>query len=166
MPNINSRRAQFLLQGSYISAHLDAEFGVEIGQRFIKKKNTWVSNNSPTHHNTLALAAGQIPRFAIQILCEVELLSCPIELLFFDRLPIRRRVPAGNRYSWRRSYLGRARNFGIPRRCFCPLATCCSQHYHQWKYRQRLTLPVRHWSAETLIFRGHFRPGWQQIHPH
>src|SRR4051794_4816024 len=45
--------------------HLDAQFGVEVGQRFVEQEHLWVTHDGAAHRDALALSAGQLLRLAV-----------------------------------------------------------------------------------------------------
>ncbi|MOA41445.1 hypothetical protein D3C78_1634050 [compost metagenome] len=47
-------------------AHLDAQLGIQIRQRFIKQEYRRLAHDSAPHRHPLALAAGKLARLALQ----------------------------------------------------------------------------------------------------
>ena len=64
--NVKAGDAEATLQAADFGAHLDAEFGVQIGQRLIEQEQFRIPHNRSAHRNALALAAGQLARFSSQ----------------------------------------------------------------------------------------------------
>src|SRR5260370_19553617 len=72
-----------------LCAHGDAQLGIEIRQRLVKKKDLWITHDSTAHRNTLALTAGELARVALEQSTEAENVRGP----FHARLDLRRRSP-------------------------------------------------------------------------
>ena len=68
-----------------LGAHLDAELGIEVGQRFVEQKDLGVAHDGPPHRDPLALAAGELAGVAAEKLAKIEDARClrnrPIHLL-------------------------------------------------------------------------------------
>ena len=47
-----------------ISAHLHAQLGIEVRERFVEQEHLGVANDRPAHGDALALAAGELARIA------------------------------------------------------------------------------------------------------
>ena len=67
------------------ATHFMAQFGVQVGERFIKQKSLRVTHQSAPHRHPLTLAAGKIPRVAIEQMRQAEDFRC----LFHARHPFR-----------------------------------------------------------------------------
>ena len=63
--HINERGLQLLMKLADLGAHLHAQFGVQIRQRFIKEEDLWLAYNRASHRDSLALTAGKLAGFAI-----------------------------------------------------------------------------------------------------
>ena len=59
-----------------LGAHLDAQLGVEVRQRLVEQEHLRVADDGSAHRDTLALAAGQLPRKPLQIRAETENFGC------------------------------------------------------------------------------------------
>ena len=70
--DVHRRGLQVLVQLLDLGAHLDAELGVEVGQRFVEEKHLGVAHDGPSHRDPLALAAGKLSRVAFEKLAEIE----------------------------------------------------------------------------------------------
>ena len=55
-----------------LRAHLDAELGVEVGERLVHQVDLGVADDGAAHGDALALAAGEGGRLAVEELLEVE----------------------------------------------------------------------------------------------
>jgi hypothetical protein len=62
--DIRAGDAQASLQFVYFGAHLDAQLGVEVGQRFVEQEQLRTADDGAAHGDALALAAGQLARLA------------------------------------------------------------------------------------------------------
>ena len=105
------------LQFADLDPHRDAQLGVEVRQRFVEQEHLRLPHDGAAHRDALALAAGELPRLAVEHRRRFR--ECA-------RLPGRgcrsRAWPcrgcAGHRpCCCRRSYADRARNSGTPWRC-------------------------------------------------
>jgi hypothetical protein len=64
--DIDRGRAEPTLQLADFDAHRDSQLGVEVRQGFVEQKHLWLPHDRTSHRDALALAAGQLPRFAFQ----------------------------------------------------------------------------------------------------
>jgi hypothetical protein len=55
-----------MLHAGDLGAHLDAQLGVEVGQRFVHQEGVRMTNNGPAHGNALPLPPRQGLRLAIE----------------------------------------------------------------------------------------------------
>jgi hypothetical protein len=60
------------LQRRDLAARLDAELGVEVGQRLVHQEDLRRADDGAAHGDPLALATGQCLRLAVEVLLEVE----------------------------------------------------------------------------------------------
>ncbi len=51
-----------------LEAHLDAQLGVEVGQRLVEQEHAGLADDRPAHRHPLALAAGELPGAALELL--------------------------------------------------------------------------------------------------
>ena len=63
---------QPLVQLLDFAAHLHAQLGVEIRQRFVEEKHLRIAHNRPPHRDPLTLAAGELARIAREQGCNVK----------------------------------------------------------------------------------------------
>ena len=49
-----------------LRAHLDAELGVEVGERLVEEEHRRLANDRATHRHSLALPARELPRLAVE----------------------------------------------------------------------------------------------------
>ena len=54
------------------ASHLNSEFGVEVGKRFVHKEKFRLSYDRSAQSNSLHLTAGKFFRFSVEILSEIE----------------------------------------------------------------------------------------------
>ena len=55
-----------------LGARLDAELGVEVGERLVHEEHRGLADDRPAERDALALAAGQLLRLAVEELVELE----------------------------------------------------------------------------------------------
>ena len=70
--DIDGRGAQTPLQGRDLGTGLNAEFGVEVRQRFVHAEDLRFANDGPPHGDTLPLATRQLRRLAVEEVGQVE----------------------------------------------------------------------------------------------
>ncbi len=70
--HVDGGGAQPALQGCDLGAHLDAEFGVEVGERLVHQEGLRVPDDGAAHGDALTLAAGEVGGLSVQVLREVE----------------------------------------------------------------------------------------------
>ena len=68
----NRGRFQAIVQPADLDAHLDAQLGVEIGQRLVEQERLRFAHDGAPHGHALPLPAGQLARLAIEIRRNVE----------------------------------------------------------------------------------------------
>ena len=62
--DVKAGDAEAALQPTDFGAHLDPQFGIEVGKRLVEQKQFRVAHDGAAHRDALALTAGQLPRFA------------------------------------------------------------------------------------------------------
>ena len=67
--------AERLLQPSDLAAHLDAQLGVEIGERLVEQQDVRLDHHCAGDRDALELAAGQLMRPALAIAVELHQLQ-------------------------------------------------------------------------------------------
>ena len=67
--------AECLVQLLDLGPHLDAELGVEIGERLVEQEERRVADQRPAHRDPLALAAGELAGLAIEQAFDLEKLG-------------------------------------------------------------------------------------------
>ena len=67
----DAERALHMLQ---LGAHMAAQLGIEIGQRFVHQEHRRAADDRPCERNALTLAARQLARIAIEQRLELDLL--------------------------------------------------------------------------------------------
>ncbi len=79
--DVDRRDAQAALQAGDLRTGLDAELGVQVGQRLVHEEDLRLTDDRTAHRDTLALTAGERLRLARQVLREVEDLRRVLDLL-------------------------------------------------------------------------------------
>ena len=64
--------AEPLVQRLDLAAHLDAQLGIEIGQRLVEQEDLRVAHDGAAHGDALALAAGELARVAVKQLVQAK----------------------------------------------------------------------------------------------
>ncbi len=64
--HINHGGFQLLMQFGDVQAHIDAQFGIQVRKRLIKHKHPRITHDGATNRHALALSTGELFRFAIQ----------------------------------------------------------------------------------------------------
>ena len=77
MCDINGGGPNALLELSYLVARRGTQLGVKIGERFVEQKYARITHQGPGKRDALPLAAGQLPRAAIEQVCDAEQLCRP-----------------------------------------------------------------------------------------
>ncbi len=70
MRHIDRGRADALMHGLDLAAHLHAQLGVEVGERLVEEEDLRIAHQGSADGNTLALTAGELARVAIQQLLQ------------------------------------------------------------------------------------------------
>ena len=70
--HVDGGLADLLVQLLDLHAHLDAQLGIEIGQRFVEQEEQGIAHQRPAHGDALALAAGQLPGLALQQMLDLQ----------------------------------------------------------------------------------------------
>jgi hypothetical protein len=70
--HVEHRRAGALVQGAQLAAHLDAQLGVEVGERLVEQEHLGVAHQGATHGDSLALAAGEFLGLALQEVVDAQ----------------------------------------------------------------------------------------------
>ena len=63
--HIDDRGLQLLMQAGDFDAHMDAQFGVQVGQGFVKQKDLRLAHDGAANGDPLTLATGQVFGFAL-----------------------------------------------------------------------------------------------------
>ena len=64
--HIDGAGFQLLVEGHNAVAHFAAQAGVEVGERLVHQEQPRIAHNRPGHRHPLALAAGELRRFAVE----------------------------------------------------------------------------------------------------
>mmetsp|Transcript_4591 Transcript_4591/g.7241 ORF Transcript_4591/g.7241 Transcript_4591/m.7241 type:complete len:237 (-) Transcript_4591:163-873(-) len=70
--HIDHGGANFLVQAGDFYAHVDAQFGVEVGQWFVKQEDFGATDNGSANSHTLPLTTGERFRFALEVLVKLQ----------------------------------------------------------------------------------------------
>jgi hypothetical protein len=92
MRHVDGRHAEVVLELADLGAHLHAELRVEVRERLVHQERGRFAHDRASHRDTLALAAGERTRLALEERLEVEdargFLHAPIDLRFRDLLDL------------------------------------------------------------------------------
>ncbi len=72
MRDVDRGRVRALVQQLDLGAHLDAQLGVQVGQRFVEQEQLGVAGQRTAHRDALALAAGQRAGLALQQVLDLQ----------------------------------------------------------------------------------------------
>ena len=72
MRDIDDRRLHALVQALDLGAHVDAQLGVEVGQRLVEQEDLRVAHQRPAHGDALALAARKLARLALEQMADLQ----------------------------------------------------------------------------------------------
>jgi hypothetical protein len=64
--DIDHRRREPPMKPRDLAAHLDSQFGIQVGERFIEKKNLGLPDDRSPERDSLSLTARELPRLALQ----------------------------------------------------------------------------------------------------
>ena len=78
--DVDDGGAQLAVQAGDFDAHVHAQFGIQVGQGFVKQKHFGVAHDGPANRHPLALAAGQSLGLAIHQRLQAENLGGGIHL--------------------------------------------------------------------------------------
>ena len=70
--DVDEGGVDLLAQLDDLSAHLVTQLGVEVGQRLVHQEDLRVPDDGAADSDTLALAAGQSLRLAVEVLGDIE----------------------------------------------------------------------------------------------
>ena len=70
--DVDHGRAELLVQFADFEPHVDAQRGVEVGQRLVEQEGLRLAHDGAADGDALALAAGELARLAVEIVGEVE----------------------------------------------------------------------------------------------
>ena len=60
------------MQPGNLGSHLDSQFGVQVGERFVHQEDLRVPDDGTAHGDTLSLTTGELARFSLEQLVEVQ----------------------------------------------------------------------------------------------
>ena len=75
MSNVDEGGLQALMQLGDLGTHLNAELGVQVGQRLVEQEDLRVTNDGAAQRNALTLTTGQSLRLAVEVLLDGQDLS-------------------------------------------------------------------------------------------
>ena len=70
--DVDDRRLQAIEEQLQLGAHLHAQLGIEVGERFIQQEESWLPHQGPAERHPLSLPAGELSRPAIEQLRDAE----------------------------------------------------------------------------------------------
>ena len=73
--HVEHRDAEQLLQAADLAAHLDAQLGVEIGERLVEQQHMRLDHDGARDRDALQLAAGELMRPALAVAVELDQLQ-------------------------------------------------------------------------------------------
>ena len=79
--HVDDRDAEQLLQAADLAAHLDAQLGVEIGERLVEQQHMRLDHDGARDRDALQLAAGQLVRPALAVAVELHELQRALDPL-------------------------------------------------------------------------------------
>ena len=86
--HVDERRVEALIQAQDVCPGLDAQLGVEVGERLVHEEDRRLAHDGAPEGDALALAAGELARLAVQVAAEVQdrrrLLDAGLDLLLGD----------------------------------------------------------------------------------
>ena len=72
MRDVDHRRAEVALHPRDLRPHLDAQLGVEVGERLVHQEDLRQPHDRAPHRDALPLAARELARLSVQVLREAE----------------------------------------------------------------------------------------------
>ena len=73
--DVDDRRAEALVEAGDLGARLDAQLGVEVGERLVHQEDGRLADDRPAERDALALAAGQLLRLALEQVSSARIVS-------------------------------------------------------------------------------------------
>ncbi len=70
--DVDHRRAELLVQLGDLEPHLDAQLGVEVGERLVEEEHLGLAHDGPADGDALALAAGELLGPAVEQRFELQ----------------------------------------------------------------------------------------------
>ena len=86
MCHIDDCGAHAIVKAFDLGAHVDAQLGIEIGERLVKQEDLRLAYKRPSHRHALALPSGQLARLAVEKVGNLQHLRNPGYRLFALRL--------------------------------------------------------------------------------
>ena len=84
--DIQGRDAHPALDAGDLRAHLDAQLGIEVGERLVHQKHRRLADDGASHGDALALAAGELARLGVEVVAQAQqlggLADLRVDLLF------------------------------------------------------------------------------------
>jgi hypothetical protein len=74
--DVDHRRTEAAVQFGQFAAHVDAEFGVEVGERFTEQEDAGLAHDRAADRDALALTAGEGGRAAVEVVLTAEHAGC------------------------------------------------------------------------------------------
>ena len=82
MGDVDCRRGKLTLEPRHFLPHLDAQGGIEVGQRLVEKERLGFADDRPPDRHSLALAARELAGLAVEVGGEVERRGSSLDLAF------------------------------------------------------------------------------------
>ena len=70
--DVDGGLADAVVQLLDLGPHVDAQLGVEVGERLVEQEQRRVAHQRPAHGDALALAAGELARLAVEQRLDLE----------------------------------------------------------------------------------------------
>ncbi|MNQ87889.1 hypothetical protein D3C85_1031300 [compost metagenome] len=78
--HIDHGGAQLLVQARQLGTHLSAQGGIQVGERLVEQEHIGFAHYGASDGDPLALAPGELGRFAIQQMSQLQRLRHPVHL--------------------------------------------------------------------------------------
>ncbi|MCY1231036.1 hypothetical protein D9M72_434720 [compost metagenome] len=80
--DVDDRRLHAMVQALDLGAHVDAQLGVEVGQRLVEQEDLRVAHQRTAHGDALALTAGKLARLAVEQMADLQHVGDLLDRLF------------------------------------------------------------------------------------
>ena len=76
MGDVDGGDAERVLQAGDLGPHLDAQLGVEVRERLVHEEGLRLAHDGPAHRHALALTTGELTRFAVEVVVQLQDARC------------------------------------------------------------------------------------------